>query len=126
MNGLTLTLPWPPSVNHYWMQDRKRGRTYIGKKGVAYRSEAGWLARIARAGREPFACEISVALDVYPPDKRRRDIDNILKAMLDAMQHAGVYEDDYLVTELMVSRRGVVPGGRVIARIKPIEGGDRD
>jgi len=41
---------------------------------------------------------------VFPPDRRRRDLDNILKASLDALVKAGVVEDDYLVRRLVVER----------------------
>ena len=52
-----------------------------------------------------------------PPDLRRRDLDNLLKPTLDALQHAGVYEDDSQVDLLMTRRGGVVPGGRLAVRM---------
>jgi crossover junction endodeoxyribonuclease RusA len=61
---------------------------------------------------------IALAMDAFPPDNRRRDIDNIQKATLDALQHAGVYEDDSCVNLLVARRREVVPGGRLDVRIE--------
>ena len=43
-------------------------------------------------------------MDAFPPDRRRRDLDNLQKPLLDALQHAGVYEDDSQI-DLLVSRR---------------------
>jgi crossover junction endodeoxyribonuclease RusA len=39
-----------------------------------------------------------------PPDHRRRDLDNILKALQDSMQAAGVYNDDHQIDDLRVTR----------------------
>lgn len=44
--------------------------------------------------------EVSVEIDLYPPDRRRRDIDNPLKCLLDSMTHAGVYEDDSQIKDI--------------------------
>lgn len=42
----------------------------------------------------PIAGHLSVVICAFPPDRRRRDLDNLLKATLDALARAGVYEDD--------------------------------
>ena len=36
------------------------------------------------------------------PDKRRRDIDNLLKPILDALGQYGVYEDDSQIIDLRI------------------------
>jgi crossover junction endodeoxyribonuclease RusA len=38
------------------------------------------------------------------PDNRCRDLDNILKALQDALQDAGVYNDDHQIDDLRVTR----------------------
>ena len=45
-----------------------------------------------------------VTITAYQPDNRRRDLDNLPKAILDALQHAGVYEDDSQIDELRIGR----------------------
>jgi len=60
-----------------------------------------------------------VRIDAYPPDKRRRDLDNIQKALLDALVHADVIEDDSLIDALSIQRHEAKEEGEVIVRIQP-------
>ena len=90
-----LELPWPPSLNHYY---RHVGpRVLISRDGRKYRENVTAIAR--RTGHATFKCPVQVELDLYPPDNRRRDIDNSQKSLLDALTCAGVYEDDSLFTK---------------------------
>ncbi len=82
-------LPWPPSANHYWGR-RKGGGTYVASAGIAYREDVAMLLE----GKRKIEGEVTVAFIAYPPDKRKRDIDNIEKAMYDALTLAGIYDDD--------------------------------
>jgi crossover junction endodeoxyribonuclease RusA len=50
---------------------------------------------------------IRLAAYVFPPDKRARDLDNILKVPMDAMQKMGVYKNDSQIDELLVFRENV-------------------
>jgi crossover junction endodeoxyribonuclease RusA len=45
---------------------------------------------------------VRVEIECFRPDLRRRDLDNILKALLDSMTHAGVMQDDALIEDLRV------------------------
>lgn len=98
---VTLFLPWPPSVNHYWMASGKR--RYIGAKGKEFRLLV--LSAWNRARVQGFGnARLSVSVVAYPPDRRARDLDNILKAALDALQHARAFEDDSQIDRLIVDR----------------------
>jgi crossover junction endodeoxyribonuclease RusA len=89
---LVLTLPFPPSVNTYW-RNIGRGRTIISKRGRQYRDDVvGHVAAHPKA--DMLADRLHVAITLHPPDNRRRDVDNYLKAPLDALTHAGVWADD--------------------------------
>lgn len=60
---------------------------------------------------------LEVEVDAYVPDRRRRDIDNIPKALLDSLEHAGVFVNDSQIDRLLVTRKGRRPGGAVVVRI---------
>jgi crossover junction endodeoxyribonuclease RusA len=100
---VTLTLPWPPSVNSYWR--RNGSRYFVSAKGIQYRKEVFFIAYDVRANSIfPKDERISVSIKAYPPDKRKRDLDNILKSLLDSLQHAGVYDDDSQIDKLYIER----------------------
>lgn len=112
---LVLDLPYPPSVNHYWRSVGKR--VLISKEGRQYRENvgfsllnAGYRRGLSMSGR------LAVNIALHPPDRRRRDLDNVLKSLLDAMQHAGVYEDDSQIDRISIERCGVLAGG--LARVE--------
>jgi crossover junction endodeoxyribonuclease RusA len=89
----------------------------IGKKGRSFRQQ---IKEIVGKTECSFN-KLSVKIIACPPDKRRRDLDNLLKATLDALQHAGVYKDDCQIDDLHISR-GIEepPGGKLIVYIKDI------
>ena len=112
---LTLDLPWPPSVNHYWRM--WRGRMVTSAAGRTYQQA---VASILRGyGVEPFAGDVCVAAELRPPDRRRRDVDNSYKAPLDAMTRGRVYHDDSQIFGLYWWRGPVERGGRIIVAVYP-------
>jgi len=116
-----IELPWPPSVNHYYR--RVGPRTLISRAGRAFRAEVG---RILAARRLPPALgRLAVTVEVFPPDRRRRDIDNLLKAVLDACQHGGAFPDDSRIVWLLIHRTQVVRGGRVVVTIRDLATGQQ-
>lgn len=115
---LTIELPYPPSVNRYY---RHVGfRTLISREGRAYRRLV--CAILRRAGVRPMDGTLAVGLDVYPPDRRTRDADNVQKALLDALEHGRAFHDDSQVKKLLtIMRDTVVAGGKVIVCILPLD-----
>lgn len=100
-SSMVITLPWPPSVNNYWR--RCGDRFYITRKGIYYRAE---VAELARPYKAIFNDDDSIKMEIqaFPPDRRRRDLDNVLKSLLDSLQHADVYNDDYQIDDLHITR----------------------
>ena len=117
-----LILPWPPSVNHYWRSPstgKLAGRHLVSEKGRQYReSVACHVSMEGAARRLPGRLEVIITL--HPPDRRRRDIDNSMKSLLDALGHAGVYEDDSQIDRLHIVRQWGGKPGTVVVRIEEI------
>jgi crossover junction endodeoxyribonuclease RusA len=99
---LSFKLPWPPSANTYWR--RNGDRYFISQKGKDYRNTTILLCK---KYQDAFSKDqrLRVAIEAYPPDNRRRDIDNICKCLLDSLQHAKVYPDDSQIDELIITRK---------------------
>jgi crossover junction endodeoxyribonuclease RusA len=123
MKPLTLYLPYPPSANHYWRH--VSAKVLISAEGQRYRDAVGRLiAQERRVGRVPadtLACYLAVEIDMHVPDDRRRDTDNIVKPLFDALTEAKFWLDDVLVAKHSVERLEMIPFGAVIVRIKPYE-----
>lgn len=118
--ALTLVLPYPPSVNTYWRHLSKgplAGRTLISERGRAFRKAVEEILLVERIGKAPEG-NLAVTIEARMPDKRKRDLDNIPKAVLDALTHCGVWLDDSLIDDLRVWRSDRT-GGEVIVTIVP-------
>lgn len=109
--ALFLILPFPPSVNACWRNIN--GKTLISAKGRAFRANAV-AAIYEQLRRRPKAIteKVSVVIKMYPPSKRRMDIDNYLKAPFDALTHANIWKDDDQVKHVDMQWCEVVKGGR--------------
>ena len=110
-------LPYPPSLNRYWRS--VAGRVLISKDGREYRASV--LKAVGGKGLR-LPGRLCVKIAAYMPDKRRRDLDNLNKALLDSMTHAGVWVDDSQIDDLQVIRHAVEPGGRVVVTVMEING----
>ena len=113
-------LRWPPSVNHYWKSGRDRnGRPmrYLTTKATQFKRVVTGLC-----GRKTaFSGRVGVRVLAYPPDARTRDLDNILKGLLDSISGAGVIVDDCQVDEIHMRRMGRRHGGMVQVWVWAIE-----
>ncbi len=96
---IEFTLPWPPSVNTYWRNFD--GRMIISAKGREYRETVGDQMTVQRMVKH-YVGPLRVVIEAWRPDRRRRDLDNLLKATLDGLAHAGVYEDDSQIVDLRI------------------------
>lgn len=122
METIKLTLPYPPTINHYY-GNRKGGGKYIKPKGRAFREKVRYAVLMNRMGMVllPLEMPISMSVGVYPPDNRKRDLDNVIKALQDSLQLADVYKDDCQISYLQVKRQEVLRGGRVEVKIWEFE-----
>jgi crossover junction endodeoxyribonuclease RusA len=105
---IILDLPYPPSINNYWMTSGHR--RYISKRGVEFR-KAVWVFcqewRVRKLGDQA----VMVHIVLRPRSKKLMDIDNCAKAILDSLEHAGIITSDVQVERLVIERGQPVKGG---------------
>jgi len=118
---IRLVLPWPPSVNGYWRS--YRGRQIISKRGREYRASAAAEMAVAGLLNAQISGPVKVSIDLHPPTLRRYDVDNWAKAPLDALTHAGVWQDDEQVQELTLRKCGKEKPGCIVIEIEEIAKG---
>jgi crossover junction endodeoxyribonuclease RusA len=117
---LDADLPYPPSVNHYWKSGRKK---LASGKIVPYRFKSPKACKFISdvkllVGRcNTSLSRLGIELQVYPPDNRTRDIDNILKAVLDSLVTCGLMQDDEQIDDLRVIRCDRIKGGKIRVRL---------
>ena len=115
---LFLNLPFPPSMNTYWRNFR--GRTILSPAGRKFKEDvADYVAeyRVPKLGE----AKLRISMVLFPRDKRKIDIDNRIKCVLDALQDAGVFDDDFQVDELSIVRGKPIKGGAIRVLIEEID-----
>lgn len=107
---LTITLPFPPTVNTYWRHVviGRSPRVLLSARGREYRDAvlAAVLNRWPR--RQPLTGPLEMLIVVNSPDRRARDLDNLGKGILDGLANAGVYANDSQIDRLTYQRSGMV------------------
>lgn len=128
LTSATLTLPWPPSLNHYLepvVRQSKSGRRYFSKKRTKeankYRDDVYWLVREQLGVNfSQFRFPVKAEITFHPPNRAKRDLDNFEKVMLDALVNSGLLLDDSLIKKVLKEFGGVVKRGMVVVRISPM------
>jgi len=92
-------------------------RTLISREGRTFRTNVCALLGGGGPRKPPADGRIALAMDAFPPDRRQRDLDNIQKPVLDALEHAGIYADDSQIDLLVTRRREAVPDGRLLVTV---------
>lgn len=110
---VTLEIPYSPSVNHYWRVGH--GRVYLSPEGVRYKQIVAGIVRAARV--KPFIGPVALLIDAYPPDRRIRDLDNVMKALLDSLGSAGLYRDDSQIKHINAWMLEPMKGGKLVVTI---------
>ena len=104
MGTLDADIAWPPSVNRYY---RHVGpKVLISREGRRYRE--GLCARL-RGRVQTMHGAIRMTAEFFPPDRRRRDLDNLLKCTPDSLMAAGAFKDDSQISEMHLYRGAPCP-----------------
>lgn len=111
-----ITLPWPPK------ELSPNARVHFRAKAAAvkaYRETAYWAAS-ANPLAMPATGGIALRFDFHPPDKRRRDLDNMLasiKAGVDGIADAHEVDDQRF--GFWLSREAPCKGGKIVVSVMP-------
>lgn len=115
---LILELPHPPSVNTYW---RAHGnRRFISAEGRKFKEAVADYV-IANQIPKLGSARLKVLIHFHPRDRRATDLDNRLKGVLDALQDAGVYDDDEQIDHLTIKRAAIKSGGGITVALEILE-----
>src|SRR5947207_4255096 len=126
---LELTLPWPPTVNHY----KKVGRIMKTRSGKIYQQRinspetTAYFYQVYMRAKQQVPAEwlehaksetlwFDIQIKLSPPHKRRYDLDNPLKVLLDSLVHAQVIKDDSQIVKLLVEKDPIIKGGQVFLK----------
>lgn len=111
---IELTLPYPPSVNTYWR--KWNNHMVISAKGKEYKQKV--ITIIAPLHLPVITCFVAMDIKIYSDSARKRDVDNNLKSLLDALTAAKVWVDDYQVQKITIERMGIDPERKGYCEVK--------
>lgn len=123
MQVIRLTLDQlPPSTNHYKAQ-RWTGRYiqwYITSEGKEFQELIENLPIIKLWGWKLTSNPVKMSIRLTFPTRRKHDIDNYNKVLLDALQGI-IYKDDNQIIELNIRKRYIKGKSRTEIRITELE-----
>lgn len=115
---ISYMLQMGPTINHYF---GRRGKfTYLPKEVKQYREHVQDV--VAAAGHAKLEGRLQVVIAISMASRRRSDLDNRAKAILDALTHAGAWADDEQVDVLILVRQPVSKGGYCRVVITELDG----
>ena len=107
----SITLPWPDKALSPNARTHFHAKARIAK---AYREQAYWTAKASPLAM-PSDGGIALRIEFYPPDARKRDLDNMLasvKAAIDGIADAHEVNDNRF--GFWIGRNEPVKGGKVV------------
>jgi len=111
----------PQSVNHsHWF---RQGRKVLTKKSRDFREMVCFELHnqgLMDDTTEPMKGKLMMLMCVRYPDKRKRDLDNLVKSAQDALQSAGVFVDDSQIRYQAIFHSGYKKGGETTIRLMPM------
>ena len=105
----------PPTVNHYWVEAGYRGRKYLSHRAHHFRAV---IQRFVKPLN--YSGEVQVFMEYHVPDKVKRDADNVVKPIFDALMKAQLICDDSQISNFVMMKQPVFKGGKL--KIKVVKG----
>lgn len=109
MKKIELELPVAISENSYRRFVHGCNHPIISHAGRKYHEIV--KLRFRQSGQQKITGKVKVTIDFYPPDRRKRDLDNQFKCLLDSLVDAGCIEDDSLICWIEAHKYEPYPGG---------------
>lgn len=112
VQAFSLRLPFPPTVNHIWVRGKKG--FYMSDKGKQFFWDAFVMIREWKMSNVmplnlPLKLAVKIIFGAYLPNNRKRDLDNLLKGLQDALVKCGILADDSLVEDVRIHKAGIDP-----------------
>ncbi len=106
-----LTLPFPPSINNYYGRRVGVG-VYVKKHVKDYKDLVFYTVK---PKVKVFYGEhlIKLSVNIFPPDNRTHDMDNLFKCLFDVIQMLGIIDNDKQIRELFVKYSPPVKEGKL-------------
>ena len=119
LNRVLLELAFPPSANHYWRYVNRQ--VLKSKDARSYIKAVGQIWMVSRQKAFPKDQRLKLEVLAMPKDKRRRDLDNLLKVLCDALESAGVFKNYSQIDEIVIKRGKVHPEGKLLLTLTTIK-----
>ena len=113
---MQIRLPYPPSTNRYYRV--VEGRVLISKDGRAYRQKICSIIHSLKLETAKKSIELEMVIHAHPPDRRQRDVDNLQKPLLDALEKAFLFENDSQIKKLTTEMLEPCKGGMILVTIE--------
>jgi Holliday junction resolvase RusA-like endonuclease len=119
---MQIDVHWPPPP--LW-PNRK---AHWNKKWMAAMAYKAYAAAMATGMRGDKAALYRLEIAIHPPDRRRRDMDNIESALKSAIDGfcGKVGIDDSRIVETIKRLSGIVPEGKITLTLSAIKGANSE
>lgn len=115
MKDITIRTPHL-TTNQLYTVDWRSGRRILTKASRETKKAYALEAKLTYTGKEPLQGPLSVRIDLYFPDGKKRDLDNI-KALIDSMKGI-LWEDDSQIQELKITKQIDALDPRIVISFK--------
>lgn len=111
---ITLEVAYPPSANRIWR--KYKGRIVRDPVYVQWLDTEGW--KIISQKQGGISGPYKLSIEAVKPDKRRRDLDNLIKPLSDLLKSVGTIDDDSDAQKIEMS--WVPDGPPVLVRVEKL------
>jgi crossover junction endodeoxyribonuclease RusA len=113
MSCYEFEVPFPPSGNTYYR--RSGHHIYLSPAGREYKANICEIIKKLGLHEEKLDQRLRIVIGVSAKTRRKYDLDNRLKPLLDGLQDSGLFVDDEQIDRLTIFR---LPHGENKAQIR--------